>query len=118
MGLLIIDESKCKKDGICVAECPVAIIRQKDKESLPELVPGGMADVSLALSYLELVAQTKGIGTCWAGIIHMGLQTNKSLQEAVGLPEGHVHHYAMMLGYAKPRYYRLPERKLPKIHWK
>ena len=274
MGLLIIDESKCKKDGICVNECPVAIIRQKDKESFPELVPGGetvcllcghcvavcphdalshekipieackpidkenvineeqavqflrsrrsvrffkdkpveketlqrlieiaryaptggnsqlvewtvvndkekihdiagltvdgmknmlannpdgdyppylpliiaawdfgmdvvlrdapalviasapaaaiggMADVSLALSYLELAAQTKGIGTCWAGIIHMGLQTSKSLQEAVGLPEGHVHQYAMMLGYAKPRYYRLPERKIPKIHWR
>lgn len=274
MGFLIIDENKCKKDGICVAECPVAIIHQKDKESIPEIVPGGeqvcllcghcvavcphgalshekipieacqpidkemvineeqavqflrsrrsvrffkdkpveketlqrlveiaryaptggnsqlvewtvfndkekihhlagltvdgmkyvlendpkadvptyfpliiaawdfgmdvvmrnapalviasapaaaiggMADVSLALSYLELAAQTKGIGTCWAGIIHMGLQTWQPLKEAVGLPEGHVHHYAMMLGYAKPRYYRLPERKIPKIQWK
>ncbi len=274
MGFLIIDESKCKKDGICVNECPVAIISQKDKESFPELVPGGeqvclvcghcvavcphgalslekipletcqpidkemvineeqavqflrsrrsvrffkdkpveketlehlidiaryaptggnsqlvewtvfndkekihdiagltvdgmkymlendpqadvppyfpliiaawdfgmdvvlrdapalviasapaaavggMADVSLALSYLELAAQTKGIGTCWAGIIHMGLQSWQPLIEAVGLPEGHVHQYAMMLGYAKPKYYRLPERKMPKIHWK
>ena len=86
--------------------------------SAPAAAVGGMTDVSLALSYLELAAQTKGIGTCWAGIIHMGLQSNKLLQEALGLPKGHVHHYAMMLGYAKPRYFRLPERKTPKIHWK
>ena len=40
MGLLIVDESKCKKDGICARECPMAIIEVKDKESRPELAPG------------------------------------------------------------------------------
>ena len=43
MGLLKIDESKCKKDGICAGECPTAIIKLKDKESLPEMVAGGEA---------------------------------------------------------------------------
>ena len=274
MGFLRIDESRCKKDGLCASECPVAIIRQKDDESLPELVPGGervcllcghcvavcphdalshekipidacppidknlsiteeqaiqflrsrrsvrffkekpveketlqklieiaryaptggnsqlvewtaftdrdkirelagltvdglkymqendpaaakmpyipliiaawelgmdavlrdapalviasapadaisgMVDVSLAMCYLELAAQNMGIGTCWAGLLHGGLLAWQPLQEAVGLPEGHVHQYAMMLGYARPKYYRLPERKKPKIHWK
>ena len=41
MGLLIVDETKCKQDGFCVKDCPRAIIRIKDKESYPELVPGG-----------------------------------------------------------------------------
>jgi ferredoxin len=41
MDLLIIDEEKCKKDGICVRECPMVVIKQKDKESIPHLVPGG-----------------------------------------------------------------------------
>ena len=41
MGLLMIDEGKCKKDGICVQECPMAIISQKDEDSFPELAPGG-----------------------------------------------------------------------------
>ena len=86
--------------------------------SAPASAVGGMADVSIALSYLELAAQTKGIGTCWAGIIHMGLRTWPPLKDAVGLPDGHIHQYAMMLGYARPRYYRLPERKSPTIHWK
>lgn len=43
MGLLTIDASKCKKDGICAGECPTAIIKLKDKDSLPEMVPGGKA---------------------------------------------------------------------------
>lgn len=41
MAFLTIDESKCKKDGICAGECPVAIIHQQDKDNFPELVPGG-----------------------------------------------------------------------------
>jgi nitroreductase/NAD-dependent dihydropyrimidine dehydrogenase PreA subunit len=43
MGLLIVDESKCKKDGICAGECPMAIIRLQDGDGYPELVPGGDA---------------------------------------------------------------------------
>ena len=41
MGLLTIDASLCKKDGLCAADCPMAIIRIKDENSFPELVPGG-----------------------------------------------------------------------------
>lgn len=86
--------------------------------SAPAAAVSGMADVSLALSYLELAAQNMKIGTCWAGLIQMAIHLWPPLKEAVGLPEGHIHQYAMMLGYAKPRYYRLPERKKPKIYWK
>jgi nitroreductase/ferredoxin len=41
MGLIKIDEDKCKKDGFCAKECPAAIIRHKDKDSYPVLIPGG-----------------------------------------------------------------------------
>jgi len=41
MGLLIIDENKCKKDGICASECPMAIIKLKEGDGFPEMVPGG-----------------------------------------------------------------------------
>ena len=41
MGLLIIDETKCKKDGICARECPMVIIKLKDGNGFPEMVPGG-----------------------------------------------------------------------------
>jgi nitroreductase/NAD-dependent dihydropyrimidine dehydrogenase PreA subunit len=274
MGLLIVDESKCKKDGICARECPMAIIKLKDKESHPELAPGderfclicghciavcphgalnhalipiedcppiikelviteeqavqflrsrrsirffndkpvekdkiqrlieigryaptssnsqmvewlvftdqakikeiagltvdwvrseiqqnpqfprapymplivaawdagydavlrgaaamvvasapkeagnGMVDLTLALSYLELVAPTMDLGTCWAGLLQGALLAHPPLKKALGIPEGHSHHYPMMLGYPKAKYFRLPERKPPKITWK
>ena len=41
MGLLIVDESKCNQDGICARECPMAIIRVKENETYPQLIPGG-----------------------------------------------------------------------------
>lgn len=35
MALITIDENKCKKDGICVRECPMMIIIQPDKDAIP-----------------------------------------------------------------------------------
>ena len=74
-----------------------------------------MVDISLALCYLELAATTFGLGTCWAGLLQGALLASSPLKEAIGIPAGHTHHYPMMLGYPKARYFRLPERKPPKI---
>jgi len=41
MGLLIIDQEKCKKDGFCAQECPAVIIRLSESDGYPELVEGG-----------------------------------------------------------------------------
>ena len=41
MSLLTIDELKCKKDGLCVMDCPTAIIRQRDKDSYPVMISRG-----------------------------------------------------------------------------
>jgi ferredoxin len=41
LSIFTVDPDKCKRDGICVSECPVQIIELKDQGSLPELVPGG-----------------------------------------------------------------------------
>lgn len=43
MGLLTIDENKCKKDGICVRECPATIIHLPADDGYPDIVPGGEA---------------------------------------------------------------------------
>ena len=40
MGLLTINESRCKQDGFCVKECPALIIQLPEK-GYPEIVPGG-----------------------------------------------------------------------------
>ncbi len=93
-------------------DAPVLVVAHAPKEAL-----NGMVDLTLALSYLELAAPTLGLGTCWAGLLQGAIPSRPEIKEVLGLPENHPHHYPMMLGYAKPRYYRLPERKPPKIAW-
>jgi len=39
MNLFTIDEKKCKRDGICVDECPLKIIAMRDASSTPEPTP-------------------------------------------------------------------------------
>jgi nitroreductase/NAD-dependent dihydropyrimidine dehydrogenase PreA subunit len=41
MSLIEIDENKCKRDGLCVSECPSQILRMNDKGSVPRMIPGG-----------------------------------------------------------------------------
>ncbi len=89
---------------------PVLIIATAPKEAM-----AGQTDLTLALSYLELLAPTMGLGTCWAGLLQMALQDQPSLREVLGVPKGYPHHHPMMLGYTKVKYYRLPDRKRPKI---
>jgi nitroreductase/NAD-dependent dihydropyrimidine dehydrogenase PreA subunit len=84
--------------------------------SAPKKAVNGLVDVTLALCYLDLLAPTVGLGTCWAGLLQGAILSTPSLREVVGIPTDHSHHYPMMLGYPKvKRYTRLPERKQPKI---
>ena len=85
--------------------------------SAPKEAYNGMVDLTLALSYFELAAPTLGLGTCWAGLLQGALLAHQPLKESLGLPKHYPHHYPMMLGYPKAKYFRLPERKQPKITW-
>lgn len=84
----------------------------------PGPAPIRMVDLTLALSYLELAAPQYGLGTCWAGLLQGALLASPALKETVGIPQDYSFHYPMMIGYTKVRYFRLPERKSPKIHWR
>jgi nitroreductase/NAD-dependent dihydropyrimidine dehydrogenase PreA subunit len=77
-----------------------------------------MIDLTLALSYLELAAPLHGLGTCWAGLLQAAMLAHPALKEAVGIPTDYPFHFPLMIGYSKVRYYRLPERKPPIIHWR
>jgi nitroreductase/NAD-dependent dihydropyrimidine dehydrogenase PreA subunit len=37
---LMVDQTKCKKDGICVEICPNAIIGLSDEDGFPRIIPG------------------------------------------------------------------------------
>lgn len=94
-------------------KAPVVIVASAPKEAM-----SGATDIILALSYLELLAPTMGLGTCWAGLLNGALLALPSLKEDMDLPENHPYHFHLMLGYPKAKYYRLPERKQPKITYR
>lgn len=98
---------------IVLRNAPVVVVA-----SAPRQDPNGLVDVTLALCYLELAATAKGLGSCWAGLVQGAMLSSPQMKKEMGIPEGHPHHYPMMLGYPKPRYFRMPERKAPKIYWK
>jgi len=77
-----------------------------------------MVDCSIALTYLMLAAVPFGVGTCWAGIIQMAAQASPAINQVLEVPEGHQCFGAMMMGYSKVFYPRIPLRKDTQVTWK
>ncbi|MDH5525045.1 MAG: nitroreductase family protein [Desulfobulbaceae bacterium] len=76
-------------------------------------------DSTIALTYFDLAAASHGVGTCWAGILmgaaDLGYQP---LLDALNLPEGHKVYGALMVGYPKFKYFRIPPRREPIVTWR
>lgn len=74
-------------------------------------------DCSLAAAYLELAAHSRGLGACWAGFLMEAAEGYHPIREILGMPEGHGVYAALMLGYPKYRYARIPRRRDAEIRW-
>jgi nitroreductase len=72
----------------------------------------------IALTYLELAAYSRGLGACWAGYFNAAANFYPPMQEALALPKGHLTFGAMMVGYAKYTYRRIPLRNEPPVEWR
>ena len=81
-------------------------------------LPFAEADCVIALTYLELYAYTKGLGTCWAGYLTAAANFHEPLIQAMGLPQGHKCFGAVMLGYPQYKYTRIPTRNAPVVTWR
>ena len=84
----------------------------------PEDAPGALSACTIALTYLELAAPSLGLGACWSGFVHEASKVWAPLQKALSLPEEHICFGAMIVGYPKYTYRRLPLRNEPRISWR
>ncbi|SEM49975.1 Nitroreductase [Syntrophus gentianae] len=73
---------------------------------------------TIALTYLEIAAFSKGLGACWAGYFSRAANLYPPLKEALRLPEGHQVFGAMMVGYPQLRYHLIPPRKKGTVTWR
>ena len=83
----------------------------KDERTAPEAC-------TIALAYLELAAPSFGLGACWAGYFNAAANFWPPMQDALDLPEEHISFGAMMVGYPKFEYQRLPLRNEARILWR
>jgi nitroreductase len=77
----------------------------------------GSTDHVIAAATLELAASALGIGACWAGFFTGAANSYPPLAEFLGLPEGHIVHAALMLGYPQFAYHRIPPRRASEVRW-
>lgn len=81
-------------------------------------IAASQSSCTIALTYLELAAFSKGLGACWAGFFHRAATLYPPIMQALNLPEGHQVFGAMMVGHPKYRYYRIPQRKPAAVTWR
>ncbi len=98
-------------DRVC-RDAPHVIVTYAEKKDRT-----AQTSCTIALTYLELAVPSFGLGACWAGFFGAAAALWPPMQEALALPEGHISFGAMMIGYPKYRYHRLPLRKDPRIIW-
>ncbi|MEW6751780.1 MAG: nitroreductase family protein [Candidatus Latescibacterota bacterium] len=77
--------------------------------SAPPDAPCPREDVTLALAYFELLAQSAGLGTVWCGLLKMALEALPALKPLFELPIDHAY-YPMLFGVPSLRYARTVQR--------
>ncbi len=79
--------------------------------SAPAAIPYcSMIDVSIALSYFELLANASGVGTTWCGLMKQALELLPEYKEKLITPGAGVY-YCMLFGYPDVRYARTAKRE-------
>ena len=108
----LIDKWEKGKDSVC-RRAPHVIVAHASKDN--RMAP---VAATIALAYLELAAPSHGLGACWAGYFNASATVWPPMQKALALPDDHTSLGAMMIGYPKYKYHRLPPRKEPQIMWR
>ncbi len=72
---------------------------------------------AIAMTYFELAAATKDLGTCWAGILMIAAMYEPGIEAALGVPEGKRLCSALMFGHSLYQYKRIPLRNELQLNW-
>ena len=75
-------------------------------------------DCTIALTYFELAAAAAHLGTCWAGYVAMAVNMSPDVRRFVYLSSRMRCFGAMMVGYPRFSYHRIPIRNKPHIIWR
>lgn len=77
----------------------------------------GTEDAAIALTYLELAAEARGLGVCWAGYLTRAAASHAALRRLLNVPHGYSVRGGLMVGESKYAYRRVPPRKALSVQW-
>ncbi len=81
-------------------------------------VGSGSTDCHTAIAYLELALPSFNLGSCWAGYVNFAANQWPPLSNFLDFPVNHQCQGAVMVGYPKFHYKRIPGRNAPDITYK
>lgn len=83
----------------------------------PEMGSLPLESCVIAMTYFDLVASSMGLGACWIGLFMAAAARHPPIRRFLGIPGDHGLYGAMVMGYPRFRYPRIPARKQPKLTW-
>jgi nitroreductase len=83
----------------------------------PEDYAWGKQDCAIALTFLELAAEARGLGVCWAGYLTRVAAVHAPLRQALSVPDGYALCGGLMLGEPRYKYRLIPPRKPLSVQW-
>lgn len=108
----LVEVWKRGEDMICRnAPCVIIAYGVKDDPLVPQ-------SCTIAATYLELAAFGLRLGACWAGYVHMAVNMSDKVRKFTSISSHAMAGAAMMAGYPKYRYARVPSRNPLRILWK
>ena len=100
------------RDNICL-NAPHLVIAHVNDET-----PVARTNAVIALTHLDIVAPSFGLGACWGGIFMQAVLNWEPLRTAFELPSGHAAVHCLMFGYPTIRFQRQPKRNPAAIVWR
>ena len=79
--------------------------------------PFADAACKIAMTFFDLAVPSMGLGSCWNGYFSRAACVWPPLKKALGLSDRMTNYGAMMVGYPKFKYPRMPARNAPRITW-
>lgn len=77
----------------------------------------GKTSPCLASSYMELMAESLGLGVLYSGFFIACTKLSKKISKALDTPEGHTPVTCLVIGYPDVKYERIPPREKAKINY-
>ena len=74
-------------------------------------------DCAIALTYMELLAASMGLGACWGGLATSAANLVPELAELLEIPEDHKVCGTLMLGLPRQKHLSIPPRNPAKVTW-